>query len=99
MAIYEVTEPELEMVAELQEARHLASVHAARAAALRDDLVKILSAAEAEQALTADGSPAMHLEVQHRRKVNSKKLEALYPDVYDECAEESEVILLRTDLV
>jgi len=39
--------------------------------------------------ITASGEPAAHIDVSSRRTVDSKKLEALYPDVYNAVVKET----------
>jgi plasmid maintenance system killer protein len=95
---YTFSDDELELLEELAEHRHLASSHTDAASEIRDRLMKILEASEADKALTSSGAPAAHVETQHRRTVNTKKLEALYPEQYADCMDEKEVLILKVDL-
>jgi non-ribosomal peptide synthetase component E (peptide arylation enzyme) len=42
-------------------------------------------------AITASGAPAARIVTQSRRTVDSKKLEALYPDIYAEVVKETPI--------
>lgn len=48
--------------------------------------------------LTASGSKAVHIQVQNRRTINRDKLNALYPEVFEDVAEDNEVRIVKIDL-
>lgn len=64
---------------------------------LRQDLLAALDDARTDSALTASGAAAFHVQVQVRRSVNASKLEALYPDIYEEVFEENDSQVLKID--
>jgi RNA-binding protein YlmH len=81
---------------ELESLRHQTSVLRRREETLR---TKILQALDGdEKGLTASGVAVVHVQVQTRRKVSSAKLEALYPEIYDQVMSESTVKVLKIDL-
>jgi hypothetical protein len=65
-----------------------------------EDLKKVIYAelGDTTEGLLASGVTACHVEEQHRRSVNSARLEAMYPDVYDSVVEEKVTRVLRIDL-
>lgn len=64
----------------------------------RKELLALAEANSSDIALTASGAPAFHLERSERTKVDTKKLEALYPETYADVATVTEVITVKTDL-
>ena len=89
--IFEGTE--LDLVHELEELRGEIKVLKARETEVRSDLLGIMNGTE--RGLTAAGSQVCSVTVQHRRVVNSAKLEALYPDVYAAVIEEKTATVLK----
>jgi hypothetical protein len=65
-----------------------------------EDLKKAIYAelGDSSEGMLASGVTAVHVEEQHRRSVNSAKLEAMYPGVYDDVMEEKITRVLRIDL-
>jgi hypothetical protein len=64
---------------------------------LRDSIMSALDGAP--RGLTASGMPVAHVETQHRRGVSRDKLEAMYPEVFEAVMEETEVKVLKIDLM
>lgn len=87
-----LTDEELEAVAELRHLRVERKDIEERERVLRNEILQRLGVAA--RALTADGRPAAIKRTQVRRNVDRKKLEAEYPDVFDDVMTESEVVIL-----
>jgi len=92
-----------EMVLELEDAREAKKMAADREKVARDALMAELQRHEEQRedwddapvrGMTASGS-GVYIQIQNRKKVNSKKLEALYPDVYGEVTEDTVVQVLK----
>lgn len=94
-----MTDDELvEVASALKEVRREAADLKKRENALRDRVLRELQHRAVDRALTASGAPLVHLERQHRRGVNKDRLEAMFPEVFEACLEESEVVVLKVDL-
>jgi hypothetical protein len=83
---------ELELVNELESVRAELKELKTRETALRAEILGILNGES--RGLTAAGSQVVNIRIQHRRAVNSSKLEALYPEVYADVVEEKETTVL-----
>lgn len=83
----------LTLVEELRSTRELVKKLKAR----EDEIRKVLLAelADIEIGLTAAGVPVIEVERQARTRVDSKRLQALYEDVWDDCQVETTVEVLR----
>lgn len=90
---YVLTDEELKLVNELDEVRTQQKGLKARESELRSKILGALG--EKTRGLTAAGSQVVNVTVQHRRTVNSQKLEALFPDVYAEVVEEKPATVLK----
>lgn len=86
---------ELDLIQELDEVRTQMKKMKARERELRDEVLAVLDRQNAEQGLTASGSQLCKVTVQHRRSVNSSKLEALYPAIYLDVVEEKTATILN----
>ena len=84
---------ELELVEELAEVRDVMKGLKTQESGLRTQILDLLSGAE--RGLTASGSQIASVQVQHRRSVNAAKLEALFPEVYEQVVEEKTVTVLK----
>jgi hypothetical protein len=93
----EAESPLLEKARALRDKRAVVSGLQKEIDLLRQDLLEALDEASTDQALTASGAAAFHVQVQVRRKVNASKLEALYPDIYEEVFEEDDSQVLKID--
>lgn len=87
-----LTDEELEAIAELRHLRVERKDIEDREKVLRNEILQRIGTAS--RALTADGRPAAIKRTQIRRNVDRKKLEAEYPDVFDDVMSESEVTIL-----
>lgn len=85
----------VEAVQELKEIRATAAQLKKRETNLRDQILMALDGND--RGLTGSGAQVVHVETQHRRTVNSAKLQAMYPDAYDDCTSETTVTVLKTD--
>lgn len=83
-----------EVFEELADARAAKSAAADREKKAREVLVAAIKDAGAHQALTASGR-GVRLTVQHRKSVSGKKLEAMFPEIYEQVVSESEVEVLN----
>jgi hypothetical protein len=81
---------------ELDDLRRQTSSLRRREEALRTKILQALG--DDEKGLTASGVAVVHVQVQTRRKVSASKLEALYPEIYDQCMSESMVKVLKIDM-
>jgi transcriptional regulator with XRE-family HTH domain len=79
----------LDAVAELRHIRSEMSTLRGRESDVRAEILQALG--DSQQGLTGSGEPVVKIRLQHRRNVNAKQLEALYPDVYDEVMSETVV--------
>jgi len=87
----------IEAVRELQALRIQQSQMRARENKLREQLM--LALGEELRGITASGTPAVHVEIQHRRKIDRGRLEAMFPEVFDKVFEEAISAVLKVDLV
>jgi len=85
--------PELDLVHELEEIRSQVKGLKARESEIRDEILGLMN--DTSRGLTAAGSQIVTVQVQHRRSVNSAKLEALFPDVYAQVVEEKQATVLK----
>jgi hypothetical protein len=94
----ELSDEDIDLVKELAEARSQSNMWKKRADELRDTLMSTLSQTEATSAITAGGTPVIHVQRISTTRVNRKKLEAKYPDVFNDVAEASETRKLEIDI-
>ena len=87
----------IEMIVELGAAREAKKEIEAQEQALRTQILGALAQEATDIGLTASGRQVCHVERQSRTSVNRKKLEALHPEIFEQVAEESEVLMLRLD--
>ena len=83
----------LTLVEELRSTRELIKKLKARESEIRD--VLLVELADIDFGLTAAGVPVIEVERQPRTRVDSKRLQALYEDVWEDCQIESTVEVLR----
>ena len=88
----------VEAVARLKELRAAAAQIEREEKQARALIMAAIEDDEDLRGLTASGSPVVHVQVQYRRGVNKEKLEALFPTVWEQVVEETEVHVLRIDL-
>jgi hypothetical protein len=81
---------------ELESLRRQTSLLRRREEALRTQILQSLDGDE--KGLTASGVAVVHVQTQTRRKVSASKLEAMWPEIYDQCMSESSVKVLKIDL-
>lgn len=93
--VYLDAEGEL-LAQELGAIRDEQKVLKAQESKIRDELLARLNGAP--RALTADGREAVTATVSSRRTVNRKRLEAMYPDVFDAVVDETEVVTVKITL-
>lgn len=84
---------ELELVHELEDIRSQVKGLKARESEIREEILALLN--DTNRGITAAGSQVVSVQVQHRRTVNSAKLEALYPDVYAQVIDEKQTTILK----
>lgn len=96
--IVTISDSDLSLAEQLQEARKNRGDWEKIEKGLRDQLLATMTAQGADRALTASGAPAFHLSRSARNTVDSKKLEALYPQVYEDVVKVTEVVKLDIDL-
>lgn len=89
--IFEGTE--LELVQELEEIRSQVKGLKTRESEIREEILGMMN--DTSRGLTAAGSQIVTIQIQHRRTVNSAKLEALFPDVYAQVIEEKQATILK----
>lgn len=85
---------ELALVRELRETRQWKRKLEARENELRKTLLEKVG--DRDRGLTAAGATVLQVQRQHRTGVDRKRLEALYPEVYEDVCTESEVVVLKT---
>lgn len=95
--VLQLSDEQLQKVCELRNKREEISLLQKDVDVLRAELLDMLEDASTDSALTASGAAAMHVTAQIRRGVNSSKLEAMYPDVYEEVMEEKTSMVLKVD--
>lgn len=83
------------LVEELKDARAAKAEAEKREKQVREKLIGILSQRGATQAITASGE-GVYIQQQQRHSVNGKKLEAMYPDIYQEVMSINNVTILKT---
>jgi predicted phage-related endonuclease len=83
----------LSLVEDLRETRDAIKVLKAREESIRTVLLTELDGVE--YGVTAAGAPVIEVQRQPRSRVDSKKLQALYEDVWKDCQTETEVEVLR----
>jgi hypothetical protein len=86
------------LVKELAEIRAKTSALKKRSDEIRDELLAVLTELDATRAITASGDPAIHVTSIQTTRVNRKKLEARYPDVFSDVVETSESKKLEIDI-
>lgn len=82
-------------VAELEEARALKREADKLEKAAREKVLGQLTALDTTKAIVASSGAGVSLQTQHRNRVNTKKLEAMFPDVYAAVVEDQTVEVLR----
>lgn len=65
---------------------------------IRAVIMEAIEEDEDHVGLTGSGAPAVHIQIQHRRGVNRDRLEAMFPTVFEQVMEETEVRVLKIDL-
>lgn len=90
----DLTDDLAEFLEELEDARAAKKRAAERESAAREVIVAALKEAGANRGLTASGS-GVQLQIQHRKTVSGKKLEAMFPEIYEQVVSESEVEVLK----
>lgn len=65
---------------------------------VRSLIMEAIEEDEDHVGLTGSGAPVVHLQIQHRRGVNRDRLEAMFPTVFEQVVEETEVRVLKIDL-
>ena len=79
-----LNDDEADLVRRLAEARQHRGEWEKVEKALRTEVMQIVQGQGAQAAITASGAPLVRISTSTRRTVDSKKLEALYPEVYDD---------------
>lgn len=98
MSSAELADDEIALVEELAMARSQANMWKKRGDEIRDKLLARLDEAGVAQAITASGMPAVHVTTIMTTRVNRKKLEAKYPQVFEDVVEPSETRKLEIDI-
>lgn len=88
-----LTEDSLSLVEELRSIREAVKVLKAREDEIRTQLLNEVD--QADGGLNASGAPVIEVQRQSRISVNSKRLQALYEDVWKDCQTETIVKVLR----
>lgn len=83
----------LSLVEELRSVRESYRKLKAREEEIREDLLTELKGIE--HGLTADGTPVIEIDRQTRTRVDSKRLQALYEEVWEDCQTEMTVETVR----
>lgn len=91
-----LSEDIIESVRRLQEIRAERARLEREGDQLRDLILNVLG--EDDKGLTASGAPAVHVQVQNRRGVNRDRLEAMWPEIFEQVVEETEVRVLKITL-
>jgi antitoxin (DNA-binding transcriptional repressor) of toxin-antitoxin stability system len=87
-----ITDDEAEVLRQLAEARQHRGEWEKVEADLRKKAIQIVKGGgDGVVAITGSGTPVARITVSSRRTVDSKKLEALHPDVYAEVVKETPV--------
>jgi len=86
----------VEKVGELKALRAWMATAKKAADQLRDEILQELG--DADKAITDQGTPVVHVERSTKSVPNTKKLQALYPEVWNAVLEESERVTLKIDL-
>ena len=86
-----LNDDEADLVRRLAEARQHRGEWEKVEKALRTEVMQIVQGQGAQAAITASGAPLVRISTSTRRTVDSKKLEALYPEVYDDVMKETTV--------
>lgn len=94
MITLDFTDELAEYVEELEDARAAKKRASDREQKARGVLVAALKEAGAEKGLTASGS-GVQLQIQFRKTVSGKKLEAMFPEIYEQVVSENEVEVLK----
>jgi predicted phage-related endonuclease len=88
-ASHVLTDDQMELVAQLLMVRDDRKQAEKEEKELREKLLAQMG--EATVGLTASGMAVVEIQIQHRRNVNRAKLEAMYPEVFADVVEPSEV--------
>lgn len=83
------------LVEQLAEARRMKYEAEKLEKQAREGILAVLQSEGAEKGLTASGKEIVKVQYQARTSIDSKKLEALYPAVYEECRKESVVTVVK----
>ena len=89
---------EISLVKQLAQARRAKAEWEKLEKDLRGQLLNTLRASPGLRAITASGAPVAHISVTTRHSVDSKKLQALFPEVYEAVVTETEIEKLNIDL-
>lgn len=91
--VLELSDDALILVEELRLVRDETKRLKSREAEIREALLTELK--DVEYGVTASGAPVIEIQRQPRSRVDSKRLQALYEDVWKDCQIHSEVEVLR----
>lgn len=93
-----IDDQKMALIEELAGIRSKTSALKKRGDEIRDELLSILDSSNATRAVTAAGNPAIHVTTIQTTRINRKKLEAKYPDVFADVVETSESKKLEIDM-
>lgn len=93
-----IDDKKMALISELADIRQKTSSLKKRGDEIRDELLSVLSDNGATRAVTASGNPAIHVTTVQTTRINRKRLEAKYPDVFADVVETSESKKLEIDM-
>lgn len=96
--VVELTEQGVSLARRLQAVRDQQKELRKEEEVLRDSLLSTLEDEQVDAAVTGSGEPAIHLVRSNRSRVDTKRLQAMYPDIHAEVTEQKESITLKVDL-
>ncbi len=96
--VVEMSEASVELCRELQRVRRQAAELRAREARLREQILEAFSDEGPHEAVTASGTKACHIERSEATSVDRKRLESIYPDVFQDVSKTSPRVTLKIDL-
>lgn len=94
MAVF--TDEVIEATRQLAETRQAVAMLKKQEEALRAQIIQALG--DDDKGFTAAGVVVVHLAEQHRRNVSKPKLQALYPEIFDEVVVDQTVVIVKIDL-
>ena len=94
----QIEDEQVKLVLELSAIRAQTNALKKRGDEIRDELLEVLESCEASRAITASGEPAIHVTLVPTTRINRKKLEAKYPDVFEDVMEVSTSRKLEIDI-